>query len=887
MEIPKSFEPKDYEDRIYKMWEENGCFKADPKSDKEPFVIVIPPPNVTGALHVGHAMFVTLQDILIRWKRMEGFDALWLPGTDHAGIATQMVVSKELEKKGIKRTEIGREKFLEYVWQWKREKGDTILHQLRKLGASCDWSRTKFTLDDDLSKAVRTAFVKLYKEGLIYKGEYLINWCVSCETAISDLEVEHFEKEGKLYYIKYPFENGDGEVVVATTRPETLLGDSAIAVHPDDERYKDLIGKNVILPLLKRKIKVIADEMVDKEFGTGAVKITPAHDPNDFEAGKRHDLEFIKVMNEKGIMTDNAGIYKELSRYECRKKVVSDLEKEGLLLKIEKHKHSIGHCQRCGNMIEPMVSKQWFLKIDSLAKPAIEVVENGEIEIIPDHWRKVYLNWMNDIHDWCISRQLWWGHRIPAYSCQSCGKSAGENDLERKLASIEPLTSCPYCGGILNQEEDVLDTWFSSQLWPFSTLGWPEETEDFKKYYPTAVMETGYDILFFWVARMIMAGLKFTGKKPFHKVFLHGLVRDKHGKKMSKTSGNVLDPLDLIDKYGADALRFTLSILCVPGTDVNLDPKRMEGYKAFANKIWNASRFVLMQIEEGFEGKIKEESLSLWDRWILNEFEKTAKSINQSLEEFKFYEASHTIYHFLWHSYCDWYVEVSKSVLTQDETEERKNNVKSVLVKVLIDSLKLLHPFMPYITEELWQKLKGEEIGFISLQSYPKGEKYEYSPIEEEIDDICDLITAIRNVRAEKGIAPSNKITIFLEPLSQNFKKMVEANISEIKMLAKVEELSFETGKLQNEGFASSVCKMAKVFVLIPEDEKHQQKEKERLSSELAKLQKDREKFLNKLNNPSFVERAPEEVIKRHKEILAEIELKSGEIEKLLKEVST
>ena len=887
MEIPKSFEPKDYEDRIYKMWEEKGCFKADPKSDKKPYVIVIPPPNVTGALHVGHAMFVTLQDILIRWKRMQGYDSLWLPGTDHAGIATQMVVSKELEKKGIKRTEIGREKFLEYVWQWKREKGDTILHQLRKLGASCDWSRTKFTLDDDLSKAVRTAFVRLYNEGLIYKGEYLINWCVSCETAISDLEVEHFEKEGKLYYIKYPFEDGNGEVVVATTRPETLLGDSAVAVHPEDERYKTLVGKNVILPLLKRKIKVIADEMVDREFGTGAVKITPAHDPNDFEAGKKHNLEFIKVMNEKGIMTGNAGIYQGLSRYECRKKVLEDLEHEGLLLKIEKHKHSIGHCQRCGNMIEPMLSKQWFLKIDSLAKPAIEVVENGEIEIIPDHWRKVYLNWMGDIHDWCISRQLWWGHRIPAYSCNSCGKSAGENDPEKKLASIDNLTSCPYCGGVLNQEEDVLDTWFSSQLWPFSTLGWPEETEDFKKYYPTSVMETGYDILFFWVARMIMAGLKFTGKKPFHKVFLHGLVRDKHGKKMSKTSGNVLDPLDLIDKYGADALRFTLSILCVPGTDVNLDPKRMEGYKAFANKIWNASRFVLMQVEEGFEGEIKEEYLSLWDRWILNEFEKTAKSVNQSLEEFKFYEASHTIYHFLWHSYCDWYVEVSKSVLTQDELEERKSVVKSVLVKVLIDSLKLLHPFMPYITEELWQKIKGEKMGFIALQSYPQGDKYESSPIEEEIDDICDLITAIRNIRAEKGIAPSEKITVFLEPFSENFEKMVKENISEIKMLAKVEELSFEIGNLKDEGFASSVCKMAKVFVLIRKDENHHQKEKERLSLELAKLQKDRVKFLNKLNNPSFAERAPEEVIKRHKEILAEIELKSGEIEKLLKEMTT
>ncbi len=880
MEIPKSYEPKECEERIYAIWDKEGIFKSDPESRKEPFVIVIPPPNVTGVLHVGHAMFVTLQDILIRWKRMQGYDALWLPGTDHAGIATQMVVSRELEKQGISRQKIGREKFLEYVWNWKREKGDTILLQLRKLGASCDWSKTRFTLDEDLSRAVRYAFYSLYKEGLIYKGEYLINWCVSCETAISDLEVDYVETKGKLYYIRYRGEDGSDGIVVATTRPETLLGDTAVAVNPEDSRFKHLIGKNVVLPILKRKIPVIVDSMVDKEFGTGAVKITPAHDPNDFEVGKRHNLDVIKVMNEKGVMTEEAGPYKGDSRFECRKKILNDLEKEGLLVKVEPYMHYVGHCQRCRNVLESMVSKQWFVKIDSLARAAIEVVEKGEIEIIPEHWKKVYLNWMREIHDWCISRQLWWGHRIPAFTCTSCGKGAGDNDPKRILVSMEDIKECPYCGGKVVQEEDVIDTWFSSQLWPFSTLGWPDETEEFKKYYPTSVMETGYDILFFWVARMIMAGLKFTGRIPFRRVFLHGLVRDAHGKKMSKTAGNVLDPLDLIDKYGADAVRFTLSILCVPGTDVNLDPKRMEGYRAFANKLWNASRYVLLQIEEK-PNKPDFSKLSLWDKWILREAGIVSLKINEALENFKFYEASDSIYHFVWHSYCDWYVEAAKATLTGNFSEERKNAVKWVLLKVLNDILKLLHPFMPFVTEELWRKINGEGKSFLAIEHYPEGENLFDSSVSTDIEDLCEFVSSIRNIRTEKQIPPSKFIDAFVHPSSEACRILIENNLSEIKTLAKLSKLSFNGG-FDSENALKTVTKIGKVFVINSEVKIDKEKERERLNNELKKISLEKQRFANKLQNVNFIEKAPKEVIEKHREILANIEKKEMEIQEIL-----
>jgi valyl-tRNA synthetase len=887
MDIPKAFEPKDCEERIYQEWQNAGLFQADPESGKKPYTIVIPPPNVTGVLHAGHAMFVTLQDVLIRWRKMQGYDTLWLPGTDHAGIATQMVVSKELEKQGIFKAGIGREAFLDHIWKWKNDKGDSILNQLRKLGASCDWSRTKFTLDEDLSRSVRFAFVSLYNEGLIYRGEYIINWCPSCGTALSDLEVEHKDKEGKLYYIKYQGEDGGDGVIVATTRPETLLGDAAVAVHPEDERYKALIGGNVILPVLGRKIPVIADEMVDRTFGTGAVKITPAHDPNDFGAGRRHNLAIIKVMDEKGKMTGEAGPYEGLDRFECRRKIVEELERTGLLIKIEPHKHAVGQCQRCRTTLESMVSFQWFLKIDSLAKPAIEAVESGEIEIIPEHWQKVYVNWMKELHDWCISRQLWWGHRIPAWNCGSCGKSAGSDDPEKKLVSVEDLTTCPYCGGKVRQDEDVLDTWFSSQLWPFSTLGWPEETKDFKRYYPTSVMETGYDILFFWVARMIMAGLKFTGKVPFTKVFLHGLVRDAHGKKMSKTVGNVLDPLELIDKYGADAVRFTLSILCVPGTDVNLDPKRMEGYKAFANKIWNASRFVMMQIGEDLPEKPADSDLGLWDRWITGEASALAKKVNESLEAFRFYEASDLLYHFLWHTYCDWYVEAAKATLVSDAPAERKEAVKWVLVDVLDKSLRLLHPFMPFITEELWQKIKKKEDTWLSLAPYPDGAEEGQETSGGKIESLCELISSVRNIRAEKGISPSQPVGLVLEPLDEAFGALILDNINEVKTLAKLGDLELSRGKEPEEGLFPGVTKNCRFFVRPPVVKIDHEHERIRLSEELKKMSAEKAKYESKLSNPSFVERAPADVVEKHRELLAEFERKEAEIRSALNRVSS
>ena len=888
MEIPKQFEPKDCEEKIYAEWQKAGLFEADPGSGKKPYTIVIPPPNVTGVLHAGHAMFVTLQDILIRWRKMQGFDTLWLPGTDHAGIATQMIVSRELEKQGIDRAGIGREAFLEHIWRWKHEKGGAILTQLMKLGASCDWSRTKFTLDEDLSRSVRYAFVSLYNEGLIYRGEYIINWCPSCGTALSDLEVEHKDKEGKLYHIRYAGEDGGEGVVVATTRPETLLGDTAVAVHPGDERYSGLIGKRVVLPVLGRKLPVIADEMVDRDFGTGAVKITPAHDPNDFAAGRRHKLPVIKVMDERGRMTKEAGPYEGLDRFECRKKIVEELEKSGLLIKIDTHKHAVGHCQRCRTTLESMVSFQWFLKIDSLAKPAIEAVESGEIEIIPEHWQKVYVNWMKELHDWCISRQLWWGHRIPAWSCLSCGKSAGDNDPERKMVSMDDMSACPYCGGAVSQDEDVLDTWFSSQLWPFSTLGWPGNTADFARYYPTSVMETGYDILFFWVARMIMAGLKFTGKVPFTKVFLHGLVRDAHGKKMSKTVGNVLDPLELIDKYGADAVRFTLAILCVPGTDVNLDPKRMEGYKAFANKIWNASRFVLMQTGDELPPKPDDRDLGLWDRWILGEVSELSGKVNASLEAFRFYEASDMIYHFLWHTYCDWYVEAAKATLTSDGPPARKEAVRWVLVEVLDRSLRLLHPFMPFITEELWQKIKKEGDSWLAAASYPAGGEYPSDEgVSKRIDDLCEVITTVRNIRAEKGISPSQPLDLYLDPLDGDFGSLVEGNRNELRTLARLGALALLKGSGPEEGLLPAVTACCRLFIKPPQARIDYEHEKKRLSDELKKVSTEKAKYEAKLSNPSFTERAPKEVVERHRQLLAEFEGREAEIRNALAKVSS
>ncbi len=882
MDIPKQYDPKACEERLYTYWEENGFFKARPESGREPFVIVIPPPNVTGALHTGHAMFVTLQDILIRWKRMLGFDTLWIPGTDHAGIATQMVVSKELEKSGQSRLELGRDAFIEKVWEWKNEKGGTILGQLRRLGASCDWSRTRFTLDPELSTAVRKAFVDLYQEGLIYRGKYMINWCPRCGTALSDLEVEHADTGGKLWHIRYPLEGGnEGEgIVVATTRPETMLGDTAVAVHPEDPRYAEWVGRRVVLPIVGRSIPIVADAMVEKEFGTGAVKITPAHDPNDFEAGKRHDLPLVAVIGKDGVMTEAAGAFAGQDRFTARKGVIRQLEELGLLVKVEDHAHAVGHCQRCDTVVEPMVSRQWFLKIEPLAAPAREAVEKGEIRIIPEHWKKVYLNWMSEIHDWCISRQLWWGHRIPAFYCTACGKGAGADDPQRRMASMEDLVACPYCGGAVEQDPDVLDTWFSSQLWPFSTLGWPEPNADLERYYPTAVMETGYDILFFWVARMIMAGLKFTGKVPFRDVFLHGLVRDAHGRKMSKTLGNVIDPLELIDQYGADAVRFTLAILTVPGTDVPLDPRRMEGYRAFANKLWNAGRFVLMQMDDATPEEPAGENLSLWDRWILDEYEETVERVAQAMEGYRFYEASDAVYHFVWHRYCDWYVEVSKVGLSEGAASGRRQATLWVLSHVLDGILRLLHPFMPFITEDIWQRMPGNE-GSVLETTFPEprggGVPFGDGPA---VENLMDLVARIRNLRAEKKIAPGLKLKVVVAPAEKSMGSLLgEKSHEEVMTLCRLEDLVVAEGLPEDEGWFQGVAGQFRFALKVPEVTRDVEAELARLRSDLNKARGELEKFARKLANPAFVEKAPADVVEKNRRLYDEYARRVGEVE--------
>jgi valyl-tRNA synthetase len=889
MELPKQYDPAASEERWYAHWEENGYFKARPDSGLPPYSIVIPPPNVTGVLHTGHAMFVTLQDILIRWKRMQGYDALWVPGTDHAGIATQMVVSKELERQGLRRHDLGRDEFIEKVWEWRREKGDTILLQLRRLGASCDWSRTRFTLDPELSKAVRKAFVDLYREGLIYRGRYMINWCSKCGTALSDLEVEHADTQGSLWYIRYPLQGGAaGEgVVVATTRPETMLGDTAVAVHPDDARYLHLIGKQVVLPILKRAIPVIADPMVDREFGTGAVKITPAHDPNDFEAGKRHNLPQIRVIGLDGSMTSHAGPYEGQDRFAARKAIVKRLEADGLLVKVAPHQNAVGHCQRCDCVVEPAVSNQWFLKIEPLAKPAREVVERGEVRIIPEHWQKVYLNWMSEIHDWCISRQIWWGHRIPAFYCDRCGKAAGSQDPDRTLVAMEDLAECPYCGGPVHQDPDVLDTWFSSQLWPFSTMGWPENTKDLERYYPSAVLETGYDILFFWVARMIMAGLKFTGKAPFRDVFLHGLVRDAKGRKMSKTLGNVIDPLELIDQYGADAVRFTLAVLTVPGTDVALDTKRMEGYRAFANKIWNAGRFVLMQIGEVVPPQPADADLSFWDLWILEEYEDTVRRVNQSLAEYKFYEASDALYQFVWHRFCDWYVEVSKVGLGKDATPGRQAASRWVLAHVLDGILRLLHPFMPFITEELWQRIPGSS-GTLILAPYPSAQDRGKETRVESVEALMDLVNRIRNLKAERGIAPGLQVELKVAPVSPEAHAVLnQHSLQELVVLARLSSIEIVRTLPEGADWAPGVSTRYKFALSTPQAVVDAGAERKRLEGDLRKALAERDKFASKLGSPSFAEKAPAEVVEKTRRLLKEFEHKVAELEASLARVST
>ena len=845
-----------FEQKWYEYWESNGYFKPDEDNKKETFSIVIPPPNVTGVLHIGHALNNTLQDIMVRWKRMKGYNVLWVPGTDHAGIATQNMVEKDLAKQGIKKEDLGREVFNERVWEWKKKYGNRIIDQIKRLGASCDWSRLRFTMDEQLSKAVKKVFVELYKEGLIYKDKYIINWCPRCHTALSDLEVEHFDEAGKLYYIKYPFEDKSGFLTVATTRPETMFGDTAIAVSPKDERYKDVVGKNVILPIKNKVIPVIADEYVDFEFGTGAVKITPAHDPNDFEVGRRHNLEVVVVIDDNGIMTKEAMQYEGMDRFECRSKVVNELENGGFIENVAEHKHAVGKCYRCKTTIEPYISEQWFVKTKTLAAEAIKAVENGKTKFVPKNWEKTYFEWMNNIRDWCISRQLWWGHRIPVFKCNDCGKYT--------VSEEEPKV-CEHCGSSnITQEEDVLDTWFSSALWPMSTLGWPEKTDDLSKFYPTSLLVTGFDIIFFWVARMMMMGLHFMKEVPFKDVYIHALVRDQYGQKMSKTKGNVIDPMDVINKFGADSMRFTLAMLAAQGRDIKLSEDRIEGYKKFMNKIWNAYRFVEINTK-GIDLSATPKRLSPASIWIKSRFEKTVKSVENSLNEYKYNEAASAIYQFVWHEFCDYYIEMSK-VHMQDEYSYA---IKYTLLEVFESSLRLLHPFVPFITEELWQRLPNKNGESIMKASYPVFNSSTVNErMESSMDTILDIIKSIRNLRSENSIAPSKKIKIYIKTENQEVQAIIASFTNYIYALSSVESLTI-TDKINEQCIVSSTI-YCDIYLPI-EGNIDIEKELERLNKLLKKYEKSLSFLNKKMNNRSFLDKAPKELVEEKKRELKEV----------------
>lgn len=858
--LAKKYNPKEFEDRIYKMWNENGYFKADPNDEKEPFTIVLPPPNITGQLHMGHALDHILQDILIRWKRMDGYEALWLPGTDHASIATEVKVVEKLRSEGLEKDQIGREKFLEKAWEWKEEYGGRITQQMKKLGNSCDWSRERFTMDEGCSKAVNDVFVKLYEKGLIYRGNRIINWCPDCLTSLSDIEVEHEEKDGKYYYVKYYFVDNDDEYfTIATTRPETIFGDTAIAVHPDDERYQKYIGKKVVVPIVGREIEIIADEYPDMDKGTGALKITPSHDPNDFEIGKRHNLEEISCMNEKGIMNSYAGKYEGMDRYECRKAFVKDLEDKDLIVKVEKTEHSVGTCYRCNTVIEPRISEQWFVKMEPLAGPAIEAVKKGETKFVPERFDKIYFHWLENIRDWCISRQLWWGHRIPAYYCQDCGEVIVSKDKPKK---------CTKCGsGDLKQDEDVLDTWFSSALWPFSTLGWPEETEDLKYFYPTDVLVTGYDIIFFWVIRMMFSGIEHMNEVPFKHVLIHGLVRDAEGKKMSKSLGNGVDPLEVIDEFGADALRFMLVTGLTPGNDTRYQIEKLEASRNFANKLWNASRFVLMNLDEKATLEAEEKDYKSEDKWILSRINKVTEEVNKNLSNFDLGLGLHKIYEFIWNEYCDWYIELVKPRL-YGENEKDKNTALYVLVKVMKDMLKLLHPFMPFITEEIWQYLPGGEDALI-VSDWPKVDiDKSYQSSEEEINFAMEIIKSIRNIKAEMDVKPSKKIKGYFVPKNQKYKEYLINIERHLDNLINLEEMKIAVSKDEiKEDAASSVIDGLEIYLPLSELIDFE-KEKERLAKEKEKLESEIKRAEGKLKNKSFVEKAPEKIVNEEKEKL-------------------
>ena len=853
------YNPEESEKNWYNFWVEKGYFHPkDNKNKKNYYSIVIPPPNVTGSLHIGHALNNTLQDILIRWKRMEGFNTLWLPGTDHAGIATQNVVEREIAKNGQSKEDLGREKFQEKVWQWKEKYGNNIVEQLKKLGFSCDWSRLRFTLDDGLSKAVRKVFVQLYNEGLIYRENYVVNWCPRCQTAIADIEVESREENANLYYINYPLKDSEELITVATTRPETMLGDTAIAVNPKDTRYEKYIGKTAILPIVGRELLIVADEYVDPEFGTGAVKITPAHDLNDFELGRRHKLEEINLLNNDGTMNENAGKYQGLTVLDCRSKLLKELKQKKYLLKIVDYNHSIGHCYRCDTVIEPYLSKQWFVKIKDLAEPAIKAVEEGKIKFTPVRWTKVYYEWMRNIRDWCISRQLWWGHRIPVWYCQDCGAlNVTEKDPE----------TCEKCGSKnLKQDTDVLDTWFSSGLWPFSTLGWPEKTDDLKCFYPTSTLVTGFDIIFFWVARMIMLGLKFGGDVPFKQVFINPLIRDAKGKKMSKSKGNVIDPLTIVDEFGADALRITLASLTIQGNYICLSEERIKGFRNFTNKIWNVSRFTLSNLKDFDLNKIdrKKLKMTLADKWILSRLNRTIKSTSDYLEVYNYGEAVKTIYEFVWNEFCDWYVEFIKPRLYKKQDKFEKETTQYVLWYTLENILRLLHPFTPFITEEIWQKLphKGESI---MIAPWPKIDKKSIDDdIEKNMIKIMDIVKTIRNIKSDMNIPYSREIEIFLNIGDDDKLKLIKDNLYYIKSLIKTKSVNIGKHIEKPEFSATGVLEGMEIFIplkgIIDIDE-----EIKRLEKRLKKIINELDIASKKLSNQDFLNRAPDDIIQKEK----------------------
>jgi valyl-tRNA synthetase len=862
--LDKVYDPKQIEEKWYRYWEAGDYFRARADGQKAPYCIVIPPPNVTGSLHMGHALNNTLQDILVRFKRMQGYDALWMPGTDHAGIATQNVVERMLAKEGLDRHALGREAFIARVWQWKEQSGGTIINQLKRLGCSCDWSRERFTMDAGLSRAVREVFVRLYEEGLIYQGDYIINWCPRCLTALADLEVEHDPHEGYLYYIKYPLVGREGHLTVATTRPETLLGDTAVAVHPEDKRYLGVHQATVRLPVLGRHIPVITDPYVSMEFGTGALKITPAHDLNDFEVARRHGLPAVKVIDERGLMTDEAGKYRGLDRFGCREKIVKELKGDGLLEKMERYHVPVGHCYRCRTVVEPMLSKQWFVAVKTLAEPAVAAVRQGRIKLIPPSWENSFFDWMNNIRDWCISRQIWWGHRIPAWTCADCG---------RVTVSREDPAACPQCGGKLQQETDVLDTWFSSALWPFSTLGWPEDTPELRLFYPTSVLVTAFDILFFWVARMMMMGLHLKGDVPFREVYIHALVRDAEGQKMSKSKGNIVDPLDLMESYGTDAFRFSLAAFAAMGRDIRLSEERILGYRNFVNKVWNACRFTLMNLESfDPEAGRGQAALTTVEHWILSRLQQVTGEVTARLDTYEFDQAAHVLYQFIWHEFCDWYLEFIKPDLAADAEAAVKRRAQAVLVEVLSAILRLLHPFMPFITEEVWHKLPGAR-GSIMVAPYPAADPALVNPeAEAEIRLVQEAIVAVRNLRAEMNVPPATAGELRCYSQDAQALAVLERHRRALKQLARLQRLAFNPPEGPPAAAAKAVLVTASqesVDLVLPlaglldfaEEARRLAREMDKLGKELAQVQK-------KLTNEDFLGKAPAEVVARDRERL-------------------